>query len=244
MSPFDGFTESKARLTPIPAQFFTELLTEIDHLGELKVTLYAFWRISRMEGRFRFLQREDFLADECFMQGLGENERIAGAALDDALERAAGRGVLLRAVMAGSQFEGDKFVGEDDKRTYYFLNTPKGRTAIEAIRSGKWRPSATHQVSIRLDQERPNVYRLYEEHIGPLTPMIAETLREAEAEYPPDWLEDAVRIAVEKNARNWRYVAAILRSWKEKGRDEQDRRNTEKDGRRYIEDEFADFIEH
>ena len=63
--------------------------------------------------------------------------------------------------------------------------------------------------------------------------MIAETLRDAEQTYPADWLEDAIRIAVENNVRRWRYVDAILRSWKEEGRDEQDRQGTEKDRRRY-----------
>ncbi len=49
--------------------------------------------------------------------------------------------------------------------------------------------------------------------------------------------EDAFRIAVENNKRNWRYIKAILRRWQEKGRHErqQDRRDTEKDRRRYAE---------
>jgi hypothetical protein len=74
--------------------------------------------------------------------------------------------------------------------------------------------------------------------------MIAETLQQAELEFPADWIEDALRIAVENNVRRWRYVDAILKSWKEKGRHGPDRRNPEEDRRRYIEGEFADFIEH
>jgi DnaD/phage-associated family protein len=90
----------------------------------------------------------------------------------------------------------------------------------------------------------PNIFQLYEENIGPLTPMLADTLREAETAYPAAWIEEAMRIAVENNVRRWRYVEAILNSWKEEGRDEQDRRDTEKDRRRYIEGKFAKFIEH
>jgi DNA replication protein len=75
---------------------------------------------------------------------------------------------------------------------------------------------------------------LYEENIGALTPMIAEELKEAEDTYPAEWISDAFRIAVENNVRNWRYVSAILTRWKEKGRDERkNRRDTEKDRRRY-----------
>ena len=72
----------------------------------------------------------------------------------------------------------------------------------------------------------------------------AEMLEDAERSYPVDWLEEAVRIAVENNVRTWRYIDAILRSWKEKGRDEQDRRDSEKNRRRYDEGEFADFIDN
>ncbi|MGI6380667.1 MAG: DnaD domain protein [Anaerolineae bacterium] len=42
-----------------------------------------------------------------------------------------------------------------------------------------------------------------------LQPLIAEQLQQAEADYPPEWIEDAFRIAVESNVRNWRYIAAI-----------------------------------
>ncbi len=64
--------------------------------------------------------------------------------------------------------------------------------------------------------------------------MIAEELKEAESAYPAEWIEDALRIAVENNARSWRYASSILTRWKEKGRDERkNRRDTEKDRRRY-----------
>lgn len=231
---FKGFVEGKVRLTPIPAQFFTELLPEIDHLGELKVVLYAIWRLDRQEGRFRYLRRQDFLDDARFMTGLTEHIAEAETILDEALERAVGRGVFLQAVVTQAGLQ----------EVYYFLNSPRGRAAVEAIRTGQWSPAEQKQVEIRLDMERPNIFRLYEAHIGPLTPMIADSLRDAEKLYPADWIEDAIQIAVANNVRRWRYVEAILSAWKEKGRDEQNRADTEKDRRRYVEGEFADFIEH
>ncbi len=76
--------------------------------------------------------------------------------------------------------------------------------------------------------ERPNIYKLYEENIGPLTPLIADALKDAEAEYPPEWIEEALGEAVKRNKRNWKYVEAILRGWKEEGRGkEQNRQNAE-----------------
>jgi DnaD/phage-associated family protein len=226
MNAFQGFPEGKVRLTPIPAPFFNELLPEIDHLGELKLTVYIFWRLDHLEGTFRYLRWTDLTGDARFMAGMGAAPGEAEQSLKEALDRAIQRGTLLRAVI-------DQEYGQED---LYFLNSPKGRAAVQGIARGEWRPSGQAQMPVELGIERPNIFRLYEEHIGPLTPMIAESLREAEETYPNQWIEDAVRAAVENNKRSWRYVEAILRRWQEKGRDERkDRRDTEKDRRRYAE---------
>jgi len=95
---------------------------------------------------------------------------------------------------------------------------------------------------VKLQPERPNIYALYEQNIGPLTPILSETLQEAEKNYPLEWIEDAIRIAVVKNVRTWRYVEAILRSWKEKGRDGTDRETTEENRKRDSEGKFSDYV--
>ncbi len=236
-SSFNGFPDQKVRLTPVPGPFFTELLPEIDHLGELKVTLYTFWALDHLEGNFRALRRDDYLADARFLAGLAPEAQApeeAAAALDEALERAVARGSLLRAQLPG----------EGGAESLFFLNSPRGRAALQAIQNGDWRPTGDQRQPVELDMERPNVFRLYEQNIGPLTPMIAEALRDAEQAYPAEWIEEAVRKAVENNARRWNYVEAILRSWKENGRDEPNRRDTQKDRRGYFEGELSDFIEH
>ena len=45
--PFDGFAENEKRPVRLPETFFRDLLWQIDHLGELRVTLYVFWRLER-----------------------------------------------------------------------------------------------------------------------------------------------------------------------------------------------------
>ncbi len=233
MPLFKGFPEGKVSQTPVPAQFFTELLPQIDHLGELKLTAYIFWRMERMEGIFRSLRRADILEDSRFMQGLGETSPLAEATLDEALDLAVKRGTLLLAIL---ELEGGP-------ENFYFLNSPKGRAALQAIQRDEWRPSGNQAIPIEVT-ETPNIFRLYEENIGPLTPLIAEALGEAEDIYPTQWIEDAFRIAVENNKRSWSYMSAILRRWQEGGRDEQNRQDTEKARRKYVEGEFSDFIEH
>jgi DNA replication protein len=232
-SGFAGFPTGKLPTTPVPNAFFSELLPAIDHLGELKVTLYAFWALGRQRGARRCLRMEDLRRDPRLLAAVADRGRPAPEALDEALERAVARGTLLR-VLAESGSRGAVF----------FLNSPRGRDAAEGLRQGLWAPE-DEAPATGLDAERPNVFILYEQNIGPLTPLIAETLHEAEATYPAAWIEDALRIAVENNVRRWRYVQAILEDWRTKGRDErEDLRQSEAARRRYVEGDFADFIEH
>jgi DNA replication protein len=223
MAQFQGFSEGKVSFTRIPGSFFSELLPHIDHLGELKVTLYALWQLDRMGGEVRYLQPRDFLEDGAFMSGMGATPQKAEAALKESLERAVQRGTLLRAS-----------VKLDVEVTLYFFNTARGRAAVEAIQNGDWRPSGNPHIPVELSPERPSIYHLYEQNIGPMTPLLADTLQDAEDIYPAEWIEEAFRIAIEKNVRNWRYIEAILRRWHERGYDGREtRRDTEKSRRQY-----------
>jgi DnaD/phage-associated family protein len=224
---FKGFPEGKNRLVPVPGLFFQELLPQIDHLGELKLTLYLFWRLDRMEGTFRYLRKADLLEDDKFLRSMGSDLPRSTANIEESLDRAVLRGTLLRAELPPTV---------EGPQELYFLNSPKGRAAVKAIAQGQWRFTGDELQPVIVREDVPNIFRLYEEHIGPLTPMIAEDLREAEESYPPEWIEDSIRMAVENNVRNWRYINAILVRWREKGRDERkNRRDTEKDRRRYAE---------
>lgn len=231
---FDGFPPGKINTTRIPTLFFKELLPQIDDLNELKVTLYALWQITRLEGEVRYLKEGDFTGDPIFMKGLGVSTAAQESAVHAGLELAVTRGTLLKTTVP----EGD------GQLEIYFFNSPRGRAAVQSVADGSWRPSDGSGPSPTLSLEQPNIFQLYEQNIGPLTPLIADTLRDAEKLYPESWIHQAVEIAVQNNVRKWNYIEAILRSWQDGGRDErQDRRHTKKDRRAYLEDEFADFIE-
>lgn len=227
---FSGFPEGKLELIPIPLLFFYELLPQIDHLGELKLTLYAFWALSQREGAYRYLSRNELTQDQVLIQGLAAPGLSGEEALDEALERAVARGTFIH--VSG------KFPTGPDQ--LYFLNSERGRATITAIEAGEWQPADDHPIA--LVPQRPNIYTLYEQNIGPLTPIIAERLRGAENDYPSHWIEEAIQISVENNVRKWRYIEAILEDWRQRGKDErEDRGDTEKARRRYIEGQFADF---
>ncbi|HAE60463.1 MAG TPA: hypothetical protein DCG54_13410 [Anaerolineae bacterium] len=221
MTNFKGFTSSES-FTRLPSSFFSKLLKEMDDLGELKVVLYLFWRIEQMEGAQRVLSRGDIASDEAFMSGW------SAAELDEALEKATRRGILLRA--------------ENDAGGLFALNTPRGRATVEALNKGRL-TAAAHPNNLP-PRDVPNVFRLYEDNFGALTPLIADALKDAENEYSAEWIEDAMSEALKRNIRNWKYVEAILKGWKERGRDE--RRNQKDAGQnasRYGSGAFAEYLE-
>lgn len=231
MTNLSGFLDNQTKTIALPERFFSDLLPTIDHLGELKVTLYVFWAMDHKDGRFRYVQRQEMLGDTLLADGLRSASLSAEEALDEALERAVARGTLLRVDLAFS----------DGMESLYFLNSTQGQAAVQAIKSGEWQPSGRSEAPVELRSHRPNIFTLYEQNIGPLTPMIADTLRDAETTYSENWIEEAMQIAVENNVRKWSYISAILEGWQTRGKDaREDRGDTEKARRKYLRGWFDD----
>ena len=260
MKGFSGFPGGKVHFTPLPNLFFSKLLPAIDDLAELKVTLHIFWLLHHQKGYPRYVSRQELEADGVLLGGLRGMGQEPTECLGQALERAVARGTLLHVIAlrrgpstlrqdsgqallragSGQAQQGDE---QDD---WYFMNTDLGRRTVEKIQRGELELEATVLPSeVRLEVERPNIFVLYEQNIGLLTPLIAEELRDAEGTYPADWIEEAFRIAAEHNARRWRYVRSILERWAAEGKEsEKTERGPEEERRRYIEGKYAEYIEH
>jgi DnaD/phage-associated family protein len=234
MKSFSGFTSAGNRAVPLPLEFFTELLSEIDELGELKITLYTFWYISHLESKIKFVSLKDFIEDKVFLSGFPGKPKEKEKAVEESLAHAVERGTLLTAVPPA----------DESKLQLFFLNSKEGRAAFSAYQKEYWTPEKGNEQTILLNSERPNIFKLYEENMGPLTPLIAETLQDAEKIYPVDWIEEAIKAAVKNNVRRWKYVEAILTRWKEEGRNEKDRRDHQEDRKKYLEGEYGDLIKH
>ena len=213
MTQFPGFTSSET-FTQVPDSLL-RLMNDIDDIAELKVTLFAIQRIEHLEGNFRALCKTDFEAEALGLT-IDEIQRGLGKAVE--------RQTLLRA--------------ENEADVFYFLNSPRGRISADAFGKGQWRDAMRAYVP-----NKSNVFKLYEENIGPLTPLLADMLKEAERNYPAAWFEEAFEIAVSRNVRNWKYIEAILSRWKENGKDERrDPKDSVKDAKRYTEGEFSEFF--
>lgn len=215
----DGFPAGVS-FTPVPSPLLGELLAEIADPTELRVTLRFIWLASQRKGAPRTITTAELEADRVLAAAL----QIEGAALQQAIKRALGaataRGTLLE-------------IGHADSAVFYCLNTEPERRAAARLRArtgSRPDPLAPSAEPLQKSQQRPNIFVLYEQNIGPLTPIVGQLLKDAELSYPAEWIEEAVRIAIEKNARNWKYVSAILERWASEGRPrEQPRRDLQED---------------
>lgn len=204
---FGGFS-SGTGFTPIPNPFFGAILPHADSLAELKVTLYAFWALYRKKGYPRFITGSELRGDESLMIGL-QRSGSPDEELQKGLAAAVEHGVLLHL-----QVQSD---GKSED--LYFLNDQQSRRALVRIEGGEIHLGEMVRVEPASTEEKPNIFSLYEQHIGLLTPMIAEELKEAEELYPASWIADAFKESLVLNKRSWRYIVRILERWAAEGRD-------------------------
>ncbi|MCY3832984.1 MAG: DnaD domain protein [Chloroflexi bacterium] len=214
----------------LPAYFFSELLPAIDNLAELKLTVFCLAALGQKEGKRRYLRFSELQSDESLQKALAAADSAWPESLRRILNRAVARGALLEAAIAP---------GEKVER-FYLPNDEKGRALYKQIQRGDWRPAADDDIEVL--PPRPSIYALYEENIGVLTPMIAESLKEAQASYPREWIEDAIRYAVERNARSWRYISKVLEAWQQEGRSREFSERHYRGPRKYTAGKRKDFI--
>ncbi len=211
--PFSGFREDQLELVRVPETFFTQLLPLIDSLTQLRLLLYLFWYFEQQEGEIRYILDKNLAADPTLVEMTGGEAELA-AALQGLID--------LGAVLAAQP--------ENEEDVHYFINSPQGRAAVKAIRNSQWQRNIQSRIPVQMPGEQPNIFKLYEQNIGVITPMMAEILKEDEKTYPNTWIEEAIRIAVTRNVRRWKYVQAILERWQTEGRgNEQNRRDDSQD---------------
>lgn len=215
---FGGFLSTTDPTVPIPLAFFENVLPGITSIEELQVTLSAFRMIVESGGHHhpisaRLLVRDRALRGAMKVEG---SPREPDLRIAKGIDLAVARGTFLRLE-----------VGEGrNVAIWYYVNTPVNRSNVQAMERGTiaapaaiWEAESAPVVRV----ERPNAFRLYEQNVGPLTPLIADQITRAIEEYPADWIEDAIVESVEYNRRSWRYIVRILESWTTKGRGDSDR---------------------
>jgi DNA replication protein len=244
MTAFTGFPTGKNPFVPIPEVFFTHILPEIEDNAELKVTLHIFWLLAKKQGNPRCVSDHELLSDQALLRGLKRrgDPRPAEERLLQGLEEAVVRGTLLRIHLKQVKQTGD----EPELISWYFFNTARSRKVVTELEGGEMIPvrlltageeqdveehkkaivggvyaksiGYENAHAVQVERERPNIFVLYEQNIGLLSPLIAEDLKDAEERYSPEWVEAAFRLAIQHNKRKWSYISAILRRWETEGR--------------------------
>ncbi len=215
---FPGFSDDV--FCEIPAEFFTQLLPLLQDSDEIKVVLYALWH-AWQNGASLGISRFDIEQDEVFSKSLT-------GSLQAALEMAREHNALI--------------IAKNSLNTRYFISSPAGKAAAQQFSQDA--SISTRPPGAGLEKSPSEIFTLYENNIGAVTPMMAEILSEAEKAYPSGWIVKAVRIAVKNNIRRWRYVEAILQSWKQEGLDGENQSDSEEDYRRYIHGKFSQYVQH
>jgi DNA replication protein len=244
MTLFAGFPSGKNPYVPVPEVFFTELLPEIEDTAELKATLHLFWLLAQKQGDSRCVSERELVADRVLLHSLKRkgDPRPAEERLRQGLEQAVARGTILRIHLKVLSEAGD----QEEIIDWYFFNTARSRKIVKELQGGELVPvsllnieqeqkeeenekrvSAGRHTTLRRSDtpkqiqvqiERPNIFVLYEQNIGLLSPLLADELKDAADQYPAEWIEAAFREAVQHNKRKWSYIRAILRRWETEGR--------------------------
>jgi len=220
---FGGFLTSEEPSLQIPRVFIAEVLPQIADVVELRVTLCLFDLLAEAGGYDSPLAEETVYRHPALRASLKRlgSPKEPDESIGRGLELAVSRGTMLR-FMATDVLEGANGRGT----SWYLLNTPRNRATLERMARGVIVPppplTRDDAPAPLIEPERPNVFRLYEQNIGLLTPIIADQLIEATERYPLDWIEEAFGEAVENNKRSWRYVHTILERWATEGRRERD----------------------
>ncbi|MFQ5381444.1 MAG: DnaD domain-containing protein [Dehalococcoidia bacterium] len=203
---FSGFP-GLASATAIPNVFFSTVLPEISDVAELLAFMWVQRITQAQTGEVRFTTENELWAKDPVRRSFG---RLSGGkeGLRRGLEAAFERGTLLSLVL----------VSRKGREPIYFVNNPGSRRSITRARAGDLaiRPGAA--VVEQPAKEKPNIYALYEEHVGTITPMVGERLAAAEERYAWSDIEAAFREAAELNVRNWRYIERVLERWEREGR--------------------------
>lgn len=206
--PFAGFPRDTLH-TPTPDPLLGSLLEEIHDLAELKATLRGLWLLHRKRRGPRAVALDEFLSDDILLRGICPPTESADApeAIRRALRQAVRRGVFLSHKTANGQI-------------WFALNSDPGRRALTQLKQAAAAPAEPDPLTPpeAPPRERLNIFALYEDTIGLLTPILAERLQEAEQRYPPTWIQEAFEHAALANKRSWNYIDAILRRWGSEGK--------------------------
>lgn len=206
---FDGFPD-QGRFVSIPNLCFSFLLEKLEDIATLKLAFRIIFLIQQEPGKVRFVTMNSMLTDSSLVSAIGcsntnDFERIVRSGVQHCMDL----GIFLKTLV------------EDNgcMEELLFLSSDHNRGIIRKIQNGEIvLPKLPGASPIPEYAPQPNVFQIYEESIGILTPLIAERLKELEVEFPEPWIYAAIKEASIQNRMRLSYIEGILRRWRQDGR--------------------------
>jgi DnaD/phage-associated family protein len=228
-------SQRKTDFISLPDSFFTQVVPKIQDLAELKIVLYVSYLI---------LRKPDHPFAFCHSERSEESSPAQGKLREES-----------HAAQGRPQFVTYKELKAESCRLSAELDEETLRQALNSVVEHGTLLHSTLNIdgvledvySLTADIRQPptgNIFALYEQNIGMITPMIAEELKEADKLYLPQWIEEAFKEAVTLNKRSWKYIARILERWASEGKDSgEHRRDIKKDGPdKYIKGRYGHLV--
>ena len=191
--------------TPVPDALLGEFLEGNRDSRELPCLLRTLYVIHHASASPKAVTSSTLQRDPVIRQILVQED--PQPLLEKLLERAVIAGFLLCAVPPSGE------------SICYLLNN---NTNLGQISEKGWKlvphEGATSQERVESEADWPNIFLLYERHIGMITPRIAEELRDADIRYSESLVKRAFEEAIIREKRSWPYIAAILERWVKEGK--------------------------
>ncbi len=203
------FFSDRTSYTGVPDPIFGAYLESVEDLAELKCVLRAIWLIQKRKpptGMPQYVSLEELSTDPVIANHMTRED------VSQIFDLIVGKGILAKA----------KARSGDQRVSIYVLNRQKDRRALEySIANGLKIPEGIVQFADdpKPSLKRRNIFKLYEQHFGlTIMPALVEMLKEAENEYPEEWIVEAFKIATKSNVTRWSFVESILKRWKVEGK--------------------------
>jgi DNA replication protein len=202
----EGFPEPMT-YTPIPDSILGKSLVEFRDGDLLRCFLRILWHLHRSKGEIKLVELTTLESDSVIRAILANRATQDLSRLSTALKEIREFGLFMFVT-----------IGEDNKNPKVLLNTHQNKRRIE---KSTWQLTNLIEPTQALSNTfvESNIFELYEQNIGLITPIAADELKDMENEYPIAWIEEAIGLSVIYNHKSIRYISKILERWRNEGRD-------------------------
>ena len=197
-----------SQVTPVPSAYVTSLLPQITDLAELKVTLHVMYLATQKKAWPRGVTLAELKQDRTLLKSLAASGRDPQMELQQGLALAVKRGIILQSSVKK----------DDTVQELYLVNNQSGRQAASKISSNSPVPVEEKSPIKTAAKSNQDIFSLYEDNFGLLTPIIVEQLKDMESTYPNGWIAEAFTLASNLNKRRLSTVANILKRWEREGK--------------------------